>query len=100
MKIDCAPLFWGILQPERSVFLHAQTVHLPVLRAVRIHHRVQPVLDGPAQAQPSGARSRQRSTVTGIYTNLLPENDAVRIKRGVTVYSERELDLLLEDLGG
>ena len=38
-------------------------------------------------------------TVTGIYTNLLPENDAVRIKRGVTVYSERELDLLLEDLG-
>ena len=39
-------------------------------------------------------------TVTGIYTNLLPENDAVRIKRGVTVYSERELDLLLEDLGG
>ena len=34
-------------------------------------------------------------TVTGIYTNLLPENDAVRIKRGVTVYSERELDLLL-----
>ena len=143
MKIDCAPLFWGILQPERSVFLHAQTVHLPVLRAVRIHHRVQPVLDGPAQAQPSGARPRQRSTaflrsrpcrtghagaccpelpparqrrvavsrcgtngqpdvlvtVTGIYTNLLPENDAVRIKRGVTVYSERELDLLLEDLG-
>ena len=51
MKIDCSPLFWGILQPERSVF-------------------------------------------------LLPENDAVRIKRGVTVYSERELDLLLEDLGG
>ena len=30
----------------------------------------------------------------------VPENDAVRIKRGVTVYSERELDLLLEDLGG
>ena len=38
-------------------------------------------------------------TITGIYTNLLPENDALRIKRGVTVYSERELDLLLEDLG-
>ena len=29
-------------------------------------------------------------TITGIYTNLLPENDALRIKRGVTVYSERE----------
>lgn len=38
-------------------------------------------------------------TVTGIYTNLLPENDALRIKNGITVYSERELDLLLEDLG-
>ena len=38
-------------------------------------------------------------TVTGIYTNLLPESDALRIRRGVTVYSERELDLLLEDLG-
>lgn len=38
-------------------------------------------------------------TITNIYTNLLPENDALRIKRGVTVYSERELDLLLEDLG-
>ena len=144
MKIDCAPLFWGILQPERSVFLHAQTVHLPVLRAVRIHHRVQPVLALPklslpvpdpgseappssaadlaAQAMPELAAQSYRLcdkggrvavyrcgtngqpdvlvTVTGIYTNLLPENDAVRIKRGVTVYSERELDLLLEDLGG
>ena len=144
MKIDCAPLFWGILQPERSVFLHAQTVHLPVLRAVRIHHRVQPVLDAlpklslpvpdpgseappssaadlAAQAMPELAAQSYRLcdkggrvavyrcgtngqpdvlvTVTGIYTNLLPENDAVRIKRGVTVYSERELDLLLEDLG-
>ncbi len=39
-------------------------------------------------------------SITGIYTNLLPENDAVRIKRGVIVRSERELDLLLEDLGG
>ena len=38
-------------------------------------------------------------TVTSIYTNLLPESDALRIKRGITVYSERELDLLLEDLG-
>lgn len=38
-------------------------------------------------------------TVTDIYTNLLPENDAVRIKRGILVHSERELDLLLEDLG-
>ena len=38
-------------------------------------------------------------TVTGIYTNLLPENDVLRLRRGVLVRSERELDLLLEDLG-
>ena len=38
-------------------------------------------------------------TVTGIYTNLLPENDVLRLKRGIVVRSERELDLLLEDLG-
>ena len=38
-------------------------------------------------------------TVTGIYTNPLPENDLLRLRRGVVVRSERELDLLLEDLG-
>lgn len=37
--------------------------------------------------------------MTNIYTNLLPENDALRIKRGLVVRSARELDLLLEDLG-
>ena len=38
-------------------------------------------------------------TVTGIYTNLLPESDALRIKQGIRVHSELELDQLLEDLG-
>ena len=38
-------------------------------------------------------------TVTGIYTNLLPENDALGIKQGIRVHSELELDQLLEDLG-
>lgn len=38
-------------------------------------------------------------TMTGIYTNLLPENDALRIKQGIRVHSELELDQLLEDLG-
>lgn len=41
----------------------------------------------------------QLVTVTGIYTNLLPENDALRIKRGIRVQTRQELDLLLEDLG-
>ena len=145
MKIDCAPLFWGILQPERSVFLHAQTVHLPVLWLcvftivfslfwMALPKLSLPVPDPGSEAPPSSAADLAAQampelaaqsyrlcdkggrvavyrcgtngqpdvlvTVTGIYTNLLPENDAVRIKRGVTVYSERELDLLLEDLGG
>lgn len=38
--------------------------------------------------------------LTDIYVNLLPETDALRIKNGITVLSLREVDLLLEDLGG
>ena len=38
--------------------------------------------------------------MTGIYVNLLPENDALCIKRGFTVTGDRALDRLLEDLGG
>lgn len=36
---------------------------------------------------------------TTIYVNLLPENDALRIKQGLSVYSETELQTVLEDLG-
>lgn len=36
---------------------------------------------------------------TGIYVNLLPENDALRIKRGFIVTGDRALDRLLEDFG-
>lgn len=36
---------------------------------------------------------------TSIYVNLLPENDALRIKQGLSVYSETELRTVLEDLG-
>lgn len=42
----------------------------------------------------------QRLTLTSIYVNLLPESDALRIKNGLTLHSEKELTLLLEDLGG
>lgn len=38
--------------------------------------------------------------LTEIYVNLLPENDAILVKHGISILSERELDLLLEDLGG
>lgn len=41
----------------------------------------------------------QRVELTNIYVNLLPEGDALRIKAGLTVHSEKELALLLEDLG-
>ncbi len=36
---------------------------------------------------------------TGIYVNLLPENDALRIKQGLYVTGETALRALLEDLG-
>lgn len=37
---------------------------------------------------------------TGIYVNLLPEADALRLKQGVYVTGETALRALLEDLGG
>ena len=42
----------------------------------------------------------QRVLRTGIYVNLLPEGDALRIKQGLRLPSETELRQLLEDLGG
>ena len=42
----------------------------------------------------------QRVLRTGIYVNLLPEGDALRIKQGLHLPSETELRQLLEDLGG
>ena len=41
----------------------------------------------------------RRTELTGIYTNLLPESDALRIKAGFTVPNETALRRLLEDLG-
>lgn len=37
---------------------------------------------------------------TGIYVNLLPESDALRVKNGWVLQSEVELRQVLEDLGG
>ena len=42
----------------------------------------------------------QRVEQTSIYTNLLPENDALRIKQGLPVTGETALRQVLEDLGG
>ena len=36
---------------------------------------------------------------TGIYVNLLPEADALRLKQGLYVTGETALRALLEDLG-
>ena len=47
--------------------------------------------DGPPGALPQ---------LTGIKVNLLPENDVLRIRRGIRVHSLPELQALLEDLGG
>ena len=81
---------------------------------MRFHHRVQPVLDGPAPAPVGPYRLRGgdpcplpaqhlgagRVLRTGIYVNLLPEGDALRVKQGLRRPSETELRQLLEDLGG
>ena len=54
----------------------------------------------PDSAAPSPVlRPADRLEETGIYVNLLPENDALRIKQGLAVYSEIELRTVLEDLG-
>lgn len=42
---------------------------------------------------------QQLLELTEIYVNLLPENDALRLKNGIIVRTRQELDLLLEDLG-
>ena len=42
----------------------------------------------------------QRVLRTGIYVNLLPEGDALRVKQGLRLPSETEPRQLLEDLGG
>ena len=109
---------------------------------MHFYHRVQPVLDGPAQS-PLPCRLRRRDAGlragsgragsagqsgtdfylcdeggrvvvytcsdnglpdkrllrTGIYVNLLPEADALRLKQGLYVTGETALRALLEDLG-
>lgn len=47
----------------------------------------------------SGAPAR-KLLQTGIYVNLLPESDALRVKNGWLLQSEVELRQVLEDLGG
>ena len=38
--------------------------------------------------------------VWAVYTALLPEADAQRLRRGIPVYSDEELRRLVEDFGG
>ena len=47
----------------------------------------------------AGGIPRQLLERTDIYTNLLPEADALRYKSGYYVWSLQELETLLEDLG-
>ena len=59
----------------------------------------------PAGELTRGAIAKRRQPgalqqLTGIYVNLLPENDVLRIRRGIRVHSLPELQALLEDLGG
>lgn len=47
----------------------------------------------------ASGKPEKRVELTTIYVNLLPEPDALRIKQGLAVQSEKELYALLEDLG-
>ena len=109
---------------------------------MRLCHRLQPVLDGPAPGADSAAETpvpsepslaaqtlpdtgqptqyllrdeggmiavytcgpdgspTRLARQTGIYVNLLPENDALRVKQGMTVTGDAALQEVLEDLGG
>lgn len=44
-------------------------------------------------------RPTRRLALTSIYTNLLPETDALRIKQGLHLPTAAAVDRLLEDLG-
>ena len=48
---------------------------------------------------PDGSPTRL-ARQTDIYVNLLPENDALRVKQGMTVTGDAALQEVLEDLGG
>ena len=48
---------------------------------------------------PDGSPTR-RARQTNIYVNLLPENDARRVKQGMAVTGDAALQEVLEDLGG
>jgi len=44
-------------------------------------------------------RPTRRLALTGIYTNLLPETDALRIRQGLRLPTAAAVEQLLEDLG-
>ena len=48
---------------------------------------------------PAGSPTRL-ARQTDIYVNLLPENDALRVKQGMVVTGDAALQEVLEDLGG
>ena len=48
---------------------------------------------------PDGSPTRL-ARQTDIYVNLLPENDALRVKHGMAVTGDTALQEVLEDLGG
>ena len=48
---------------------------------------------------PDGSPTRL-ARQTDIYVNLLPENDALRVKQGMVVTGDAALQEVLEDLGG
>ena len=56
--------------------------------------------DGGRLAQYEYGQTDAPVRIWPVYTALLPEADAERLRRGITVYSDEELRRLVEDFGG
>lgn len=56
--------------------------------------------EGGRLAQYAYGQPDEPVRVWAVYTALLPETDAERLRRGITVYSDEELRRLVEDFGG
>ena len=107
-------LFWMAL-PAGAPSLHRERTAPPKRRCsgpdlaaqTPARHRPSPPISAPGRGR-HGGRLHLRAgrfptrlaRQTDIYVNLLPENDALRVKQGMVVTGDAALQEVLEDLGG
>ena len=101
-------LFWMALPPGADSAAETPVPSEPSLAAQTLPDTGQPTQyllrdEGGMVAVyacgPDGSPTRL-ARQTDIYVNLLPENDALRVKHGMTVTGDAALQEVLEDLGG